>query len=116
MGEGTGVDDVLGSEPALAGNGDAEIEEAEMLGFMGIGVDATKDAEIPGFVPPAPIEIEGQVPLLDAVFARKHLAKQLAGFFGQPGKSGIRFQSGENLGLGEGAGGKREAEGVEMHE
>ena len=58
MGEGAGVDDVLGSEPALAGDCDPEIEEAEMLGLMGIGVDAAEDAEIPGAVPPAPIEVE----------------------------------------------------------
>ena len=58
MGEGAGVDDVLGAEPALAGEGDAEIEEAEMLGLMGIGIDAAEDAEIPSLVPPAPIEVE----------------------------------------------------------
>ena len=58
MGEGAGVDDVLGSEPALAGDCDPEIEKAEVLGFVGVRVDAAKDAEIPGAVPPAPIEVE----------------------------------------------------------
>lgn len=58
MGESAGVDDVLGAEPAFAGEGDAEIEKAEMGGFVGIGVNAAKDSEIAGLVPPAPVEVE----------------------------------------------------------
>lgn len=58
MGEGAGVDDVLWTKPTFAGEGDPEIEEAEVRCFMGVGVDAAEDAQVPSFVPPAPVEIK----------------------------------------------------------
>ena len=58
LGEGASVNDVLGPEPAFAGDGDTEIEKAKVGCFVGIGIHTAKDSEIAGFAPPAPIEVK----------------------------------------------------------
>ena len=58
MREGAGIDEVFGPEPALARDGDPEIEKMKVAGLMSIGVEATENTEVAGTVPPAPVEIE----------------------------------------------------------
>ena len=58
LGEGAGVHDILGAQPALPGNGHTDVEKMKMLRLVSIGIEAAKDAQIPGLVPPAPIEVE----------------------------------------------------------
>ena len=68
-------------------------------------------SKIKGF----PYLIQGEVATFNPVFSGKDLAEQVTGFFGEGGEGGIRLKGLEHLGLGEGAGGNGEAEGMEIH-
>jgi hypothetical protein len=68
----------------------------------------TKIKGLPNFV-------QGEVATLNAVFSGEDLAEQVAGFLRQGGEGGIHLQGLEHLGLGEGAAGDGEAEGLEIH-
>jgi hypothetical protein len=74
-------------------------------GHHGIGTEVEGFADL----------VQGEVAAFDAVFAGEDLAEEAAGFFGEGGEGGIGLESGEHLGLGEGASRNGEAEGVEEH-
>ena len=99
MGEGAGVDDILGGLGSEVGGVFSEADHHSV---------GTKIKGLPNFV-------QGEVAALDAVFSRQDLAEQVAGFLRQGGEGGIHLQGLEHLGLGEGAFWDGEAEGVEIH-
>ena len=90
LGEGAGIDDVLRTKPTFAGEGDSEIEEAEVRCFMGVGVDAAEDAQVPSFVPPAPVEIEP--PRIGIQFNPRAVGRGRLKNFGNVERIGLSFE------------------------
>lgn len=57
MGEGERVDHVLFFQPAFAGGVHSGMDEGELVGCVGVGIDAAEEPFFRGSVPKAPVEV-----------------------------------------------------------